>query len=259
MTKEERTTSYNEQFVKMAGVPPLKSHYKLVTSCPAGNSVEVQTTLSRYYVTKQINIIKKNISTRARAFVLAVFLVVLVSLSAQENETKETYMYSNITELGIITTSPMGIGIEITTANGVSVDKQHHFGLGIGIGACFHRFGGVFAYMPVFFNYRYYFKPEKTFSPHMNASIGGIALVEGYGIYSSITMGFKTETKGLGYGFRAGNFSFSTGLSFTPVYRKVYVEKKYFDRVSGYMATHSEYKMKWTNLFGIVIKCGFSF
>ena len=203
---------------------------------------------------------------RARALVLTAFLLVLVSLAAQESETgetKKTYAYSNVTEMGIITASPRGVGMEVTTANGVSIYKQHHLGLGLGIGACFHRYGGIFTYMPVFANYRYYFKPEKTFSPHINASLGGMVLDKGYGIYSSLTMGFRVETKGFGYpygfGFAAGNFTFSTGLSCTPVYREVYVEKWDYDPIYGGTITYREYEVKWTNLFGFVIKCGFSF
>jgi len=205
---------------------------------------------------------------RARALVLATFLLVSVSLAAQENETgetKKTYAYSNVTEMGIITASPRGVGIEVTTANGVSIVKQHHLGLGLGIGACFHRYGGVFAYMPVFANYRYYFKPGKTFSPHVNASLGGMVLDKGYGIYSSLTMGFRVETKGFGYlygyglGFGAGNFTFSTGLSYAPVYREVYVERWDYDPIYGGPITYEVPEVKWTNLFGFVIKCGFSF
>jgi hypothetical protein len=162
---------------------------------------------------------------KARVFVLAVFLAVSVFLSAQENEAKESIRYSNITEFGFVVTSPQGVGIEATTVHGFSMNKQHHIGLGFGIGGCFHNsfFGG---YTPVFFNYRLYFRPEKTFSPHVNVSLGGLIATYGYGAYSSITMGF-----------RAGKFSFSSGLSCMPIYDGMW----------------------WSFPFGITLKWGFSF
>ena len=167
----------------------------------------------------------------ARALILAASLLMCVSLFAQENEKKETYTYSNITEFGYAAASFKGVLLEATTVNGVAIDKQHLFGLGVGFGTnVFHTsFENVFVYMPIFLNYRFYFKPEKTFSPHVNVSLGGIAMEEGRGLYSSVTMGFK-----------AGIFSFSSGLSFTPIYYK-------------------EKTKKDVSLFGITLKCGFSF
>jgi len=164
----------------------------------------------------------------ARALILAASLLMCVSLFAQENEKKETYRYANITEFGLLTAGLKGVAPEATTAHGISVNKQHYFGLGFGIGLCQTRYDES-AYMPIFLNYRFYFKPEKTFSPHVNVSLGGIAMEEGRGLYSSVTMGFK-----------AGIFSFSSGLSFTPIYYK-------------------EKTKKDVSLFGITLKCGFSF
>ena len=157
---------------------------------------------------------------KPRVFVFAAFLLAAsVSLSAQE--TKENIAYSNITEFGFFTTSPKGIAIEATTVQGFSIDKIHHLGLGFGIGGCIYSgFGG--AYMPLFMNYRLYFKPEKSFSPHVNAALGGLITVDGGGVYSALTMGFIS-----------GNFSFSSGVSLM-----------LFD---GDLP------------FGITIKCGFSF
>ena len=165
---------------------------------------------------------------KARALVLAAFLAGFVSLSAQENEAKETIAYSNITEFGFLTMSIKGVSLEATTAHGISFNKQHHLGLGFGIGGCFYRsqFGESFGYMPIFLNYRLYFKPEKKFSPHVNVALGGITLEEGYGVYSSITMGF-----------RAGKFSFSSGLSFMPI-------NEWFG---------------WEYPFGVTLKFGFAF
>jgi len=171
---------------------------------------------------------------KAKALTLAAFLVISISLAAQENE---KIKYSNVTELGYIAVSPKGVMLEVATVNGVAIDKQHHFGLGVGFGTnVFHTsFEKVFVFMPIFFNYRNYFKPERNFSPHLNVSLGGIAMEGGYGFYSSLTMGFRAKA-----------FSFSSGLSFTPMYREV-------------DTYHFVSNLKWTRLFGIVLKCGFTF
>ena len=171
---------------------------------------------------------------RTRAFVLAAFLSATVTLSAQENE---KIKYSNITEFGMITASPMGIGGEGTTVQGIAIDKQHLLGLGVGIGLNSH-FHYLAAYMPIFVNYRYYFNPNKTFSPHVNASLGGLIVEDGGGIYSSLTAGFK-----------AGYFSFSSGLSFMAVNEKMYGWDYYRPKSYGY----------WSFPFGITLKCGFTF
>ena len=162
---------------------------------------------------------------------VAAFLLAGFSLSAQEDEAKETIRYSNVTEFGFTTASPRGISLEATTAHGISIEKQHCFGLGTGIGVNFlnrnsyNYTNRTTVYMPVFFNYRLYFKPEKTFSPHVNIAVGGLVLEEGTGIYSSIAMGFK-----------AGSFSFSSGLSFMPFCTD-----------------------EWYYPFGMTLKVGFSF
>jgi len=109
-------------------------------------------------------------------------------------------------------------------------------GLGFGIGGCimFDSYWGdeeECAYTPIFVNYRYYFNPGKSFSPHINAALGGLIATDGGGIYSAITMGFL-----------AGKFSFSSGFSFLFV-----TEKDWYGDLVGYFP------------LGITIKCGFSF
>ena len=172
----------------------------------------------------------------ARVFLAAAFLTVSFSLIAQENETKENISYSNITEFGFITASPKSVGLEATTVHGISFDKVHHLGLGIGIGGSFGY--NNTGYMPVFVNYRCYFKPNNSFSPHVNISVGGFVPDDGFGIYSSITMGF-----------RAGKFSFSSGMSFTPYQTESY----YYGWDWGWS------QKTWYFPFGITLKCGFSF
>ena len=164
-----------------------------------------------------------------------VFLFVSVCLSAQENE---SISYSNVTEFGLITASPKGVGLEATTAHGIAFDKTHLLGFGVGIGINWHSQNNT-AYMPIFVNYRCYFKPNSNFSPHVNVAVGALIPRDGMGIYSSVTMGF-----------RAGKFSFSSGLSYTPM-----------QGVGRYSVFYDPYwkPKSWYHPFGITLKWGFAF
>jgi len=166
-----------------------------------------------------------------------------LALSAQENGT-DKISYSNITEFGLIATSPIGISFEATTVHGFAIMKKHHFGFGVGIGGTVHRDyrNGMGAYMPLFVNYRCYFKPDKNFSPHVNAALGGLIINDGYGIYSSVTAGFK-----------AGKFSFSSGFSFFAVQR----DEQWYIYDSWTSSWYSE--KNWYFPFGITLKWGFAF
>jgi hypothetical protein len=195
---------------------------------------------------------------RATAFVFSALLFATVSLSAQE---KETITYSNITEFGFMATSPRGLTFEATTVNGFALNKQHHVGLGLGMGFIYHTSPSSSSYYynddflimhtPVFVNYRYYFKPEKSFSPHINAALGGIMVRDGFGIYSALTMGFK-----------AGKFSFSSGLSFIVLEREERIYNGWWDDWGGYYQSsdsNGKTEKKWYFPFGFTLKCGFSF
>jgi len=174
---------------------------------------------------------------KAKAIAFSAFLLVSVSLFSQENETS-AFKYSNITEFGFITTNPQRVAFEGTTVQGFSMNKQHCVGLGIGMGGC----SDIGFYTPIFVNYRYYFSPKKSFSPQVNASLGGVLVEDGEGIYSSLTVGFK-----------AGKFSFSSGFSFMAVYQDYYY---YNDRWGDeYYKPHGS----WEFPLGITIKCGFTF
>ena len=171
---------------------------------------------------------------KSKAFLLAAVLLTSISLSAQEKEIKEDIGYSNITEAGLFAAGPWGMNIEATTIHGFSLNKQHHFGLGFGIGNCIMfdmPFGKGGIYMPVFANYRYYFYPKKSFSPHVNASLGGLIMENGSGMYSALAMGIKS-----------GHFSLSSGFSFTMMVQP-----------DGW----GEYEAYFT--WGLVLKCGFTF
>jgi len=201
----------------------------------------------------------------------SVFLLASVSLFAQDDEAKETFTYANITEFGLFTTSPKGVAFEATTTHGFAMNKKHLFGLGIGIGVSSYLNYSSYSYSnspayvrsysshssfytPVFLNHRVYFSPHKTFSPHVNTSVGGVLVENGGGIYSALTVGF-----------RAGKFSFSSGLSFMAICRgETWIESiNVYDPTNPYYPySYNEIERKetvWLYPFGITIKCGFSF
>ncbi|MDR2410686.1 MAG: hypothetical protein LBE13_21600 [Bacteroidales bacterium] len=184
---------------------------------------------------------------KVKVFLSSMFLwASIVILFAQEQGHKKNIDYSNISEVGFVTTSPRGIAFEATTVNGFSINKKHHIGLGVGFGGSFYEtyYTGT-AYTPVFINYRFYFKPENKFSPHVNISAGGLLVKDGEGLCSSFTAGFK-----------AGKFSFSSGISFMAIYRgeKVTKEDCYYSYRYSYKTTVSQ----WHFPFGITVKCGFT-
>ena len=190
---------------------------------------------------------------KSRIFFFLLSFSVSVALFAQENEIKEKISYSNLTEFGPILLSPQGSSFEATTVQGIALNKKHLFGLGVGIGGIF--INGAMIGMPIFFNYRYYFKPDKTFSPHLNAALGSIMLKDSWGTYSSVTAGF-----------RVGKFTLSSGLSFLALriekrwYEDIYVPEPDCDYGDYYYIYTIEHKTnKWHFPLGISIKWGFAF
>ena len=184
----------------------------------------------------------------ATAWCLCVF-----SFTHAQKDTSN-YRYANITEAGIFAASPRGIGLEVTTVNGIAINKHHVIGIGFGIGASFHRtysdynyyyYGNERGYTPIFANYRYYFKPDNRFCPHITGALGGVVMSHGGGLYTAVSAGF-----------RVNKFSFSSGISFMPVRRMSYFYPDY-----GYFFEYDYRKSvyKWHYPFGFMIKCGFSF
>ena len=188
---------------------------------------------------------------KVKVVVFSVFLLATVSLFGQENESKkesnEAIKYSNITEFGFFATSPRSLGYEATTVNGFSIDQKHCFGIGLGFGYIW-GFSGDYFYLhtPVYVNYRLYFSPEKSFSPHLNIALGGVMITEGAGIYSALTMGFKAK-----------RFSFSSGFSFMAIEEKR--ETTVYEHTDWNSHTYRKEIKEWQYPFGIVLKCGFTF
>ena len=169
-----------------------------------------------------------------------------VALFAQEDELKTKFAYSSITEFGFMTASPRGFSFEATTTHGFSLDKKHHLGIGIGIGI---NQNGKYSsspivYMPIFANYRVYFKPNKSFSPHFNLALGGFMLKKGGGAYSSACIGFKV-----------GKFTLSQGLSFFALQK----EEVWHEYAYPYSYVVERREMKWYFPVGLTFKWGFTF
>ena len=183
---------------------------------------------------------------KSRAFVFAALLLATVSLSAQDSENKESIAYSNITEFGFVAASPRGFAWEGTTVNGFSIDKRHCLGLGLGFGYLLQTGDDEFfsTHTPVFLNYRVYFRPEKPFSPHVNIAMGGVIVRDGGGLYSALTMGFKSK-----------KFTFSSGFSFMAIKG----EKDVYGYDDWEYYHHLKTVPAWYYPFGIVLKCGFTF
>ena len=179
-----------------------------------------------------------------------------VALFAQEDELKTKFAYSSITEFGLMTTSPRGFSFEATTTHGFSLDKKHHLGIGIGIGYNYNNkyySGPIIFYMPIFANYRVYFKPDKSFSPHFNLALGGFMLKKGGGAYSSACIGFKV-----------GKFTLSQGLSFFALQKEevwgetIWISDPYW--AGEFYSTYQERReMKWYFPVGLTFKWGFTF
>lgn len=182
-----------------------------------------------------------------------IFLILLfatiISVSAQEDSSPKKFSFSNITEFGFPATGSQGVTFEATTVYGFAINRQHCIGIGFGFGLSTKISAGysLFSnglYTPIYFNYRVYFKPEKTFSPHINFATGGIFVNNGKGSLVSIASGFK-----------ARKFSLSSGLSFMAINREreVYDACYYEDYSYPYI-----YK-EWIYLFGVTLKVGVTF
>ena len=200
---------------------------------------------------------------KVKVFIIT-FLSVSISLLAQESrenqESKENQdnvkiAYSNITEFGFATASFKSFAFEGTTVHGLSLQKQHHLGLGFGIGFsfCSDYQSSATGYTPLFVNYRYYFFSGRKRSPHVNVSLGGVAVKDGGGIYSSLSMGY-----------RSGKFSFSSGLSFMAICREDeehHYYEPYYDYNNYYNPgiVYTSPRKTWYFPVGITIKLGFSF
>lgn len=177
---------------------------------------------------------------KSKAVLLVIFVFSMMLIQAQNQEEKKV-KYSNITEWGLLgSPSERFIALEGTTVNGFAIGGHNlGIGLGLGLGGDLDDEPGV--YCPIFINYRYYFNPLKSFTPHINVALGGMSRVEAMGIYSTLTTGFRSH-----------KFSFSSGFFFQAYESEIWD----YDQYGIYYNTN---KKEWRYPWGIMIKVGFSF
>ncbi|MDD3280679.1 MAG: hypothetical protein PHC83_03820 [Bacteroidales bacterium] len=178
---------------------------------------------------------------KLKAVLVVIFVFSMMLIQAQNQEDNKV-KYSNITEWGLLgSPSERFIAFEGTTVNGFAIGG-HNLGIGLGLGL-----GGDMdaaepgVYCPIFINYRYYFNPLKSFTPHINVALGGMSRVEAMGIYSTLTTGFRSH-----------KFSFSSGFFFQAYESEIWD----YDQYGIYYNTN---KKEWRYPWGIMIKVGFSF
>jgi len=175
---------------------------------------------------------------KSKAVLIVIFVFSMMLIQAQNQEEKKI-KYSNITEWGLLgSPSERFISFEGTTVNGFAIDG-HNLGIGLGLGLGGDVDDDVNIYCPIFINYRYYFNPLKSFTPHINVAFGGISKERAMGIYSTLTTGFRSR-----------KFSLSSGFFF----QAYETEIQYFNDEGDY-TNKNEWKFPW----GIMIKVGFSF
>jgi hypothetical protein len=106
-------------------------------------------------------------------------------LYAQESSIK----YSFLTE-SAIAFSPTNYTIQQTFVNGLTINKQHTIGLGLGIGEVLDDESSSVISMPIFANYRCNFLSPNR-SPFINVAAGVSLRKESPQLYSTLTAGLQ--------------------------------------------------------------------
>jgi hypothetical protein len=191
-----------------------------------------------------MSLLIKNINhMKTKIMILGMLMTTSLMYLQAQNEKNGNIKYANITEWGFLgSPNERYFSFEGTTVNGFSINGNViGIGFGLGLGADKHIFG---IYCPMFLNYRHYFNYENKFSPHINLALGGVSRVEGLGIYSALTTGFRSH-----------KFSFSSGIFFQ-AYEAEVIQYEY-DK-SGNLAVETSVKEIYFP-WGILLKIGFSF
>ncbi|MDR2011342.1 MAG: hypothetical protein LBQ22_12760 [Bacteroidales bacterium] len=165
-----------------------------------------------------------------------VILIFFCTNSIAQEDKDNNIKYSLSVETGIMG-NPDYFAYEQTIVNGINIKNKHSLGLGIGVGVNWDDA----EYWPLYFNYRYYFKPDKI-SPHVNFSIGALLQEYDQGFFTSITSGFKRYL-----------FSFSSGIFFNYL---PYTRSYAFD-YNGNIYYEIEHKERYS--VGFIMKAGITF
>jgi hypothetical protein len=160
-----------------------------------------------------------------KCFLIIIAAIIMVapflSFGQREEKTEEKtkpvmkISYSFINEYG--TFAGGSIGFTGVFVNGISLNKTHLIGIGMGYEAD-TRAGQS---MPIYVNYRYYFKGKKQFNPLINVGLGTRLTFSkstyysdpwenmyGYSTKLSVEQGFYCTAAG---GFRVKAFTFTSG------------------------------------------------
>jgi len=195
-------------------------------------------------------------------------LLLMTVLRAQEKsevvslQAEPQINYVLIFEGGFTTASPVSICGEFVTMQGISIHKQHFIALASGIAGGFVKQYGNSEdraypfYIPIYAHYRYHLKPEKTFSPIIAASLGGVITynqrMQTTSSQNSLRGGFYSA---IAAGFKAGKFFLLGGINFTPMCT---TEINYRTSTDpwGYPSTSESYSYQWIYPIGICLKLG---
>jgi hypothetical protein len=120
-----------------------------------------------------------------KIIILNIVLIAFFGTYAQESAIK----YSFLTESGI-SFSPKNATLQQTFVNGITINKQHTIGLGLGIGEVIDDESSSIVSMPIFANYRCNFlSPDR--SPFINVAAGVSLHKDSPQLYSTLTAGLQ--------------------------------------------------------------------
>jgi hypothetical protein len=192
-----------------------------------------------------------------KIFLLSLCFFLPFALLAQESEFSANaepappIQYTLLIEGGINTASPVSIMGELVFMHGITIQKKHLLALAFGIGGGYietykdNEWEGHPAYMPIYLTYRYYFYPDKKFTPMLSSSLGGL-------INSSRDKWFGGCYASLSAGFKVKKFYLLGGLDFTPL--KTNVERYSYDPYYSY-----SYQPQWVFPVGLMLHVGITF
>jgi hypothetical protein len=178
------------------------------------------------------------------------------ALLAQESESSvniepvSPIQYTMLLEGGINTASPVSVGGEFVFMHGLTFQKKHLFALAFGIGGGYiesyqdENWTDRPFYMPFYFTYRYYFRPDKKFTPMVSSALGGLINYSDKQLFGGCYASFCT-------GFKVRKFYLLGGLNFTSM--QSYVES-YYD-----CSTYTRTQVQWIFPVGLMLHVGIAF
>jgi hypothetical protein len=212
----------------------------------------------------------------AKIFLLSLCFFLPFALLSQESESFENaektppIQYTLLLEGGINTASPVSVAGEFVFMHGITIHKKHLLALAFGIGGGYiesykdDEWTNNPFYMPIYFTYRYYFSPDKKFTPMLSSSLGGLVNYQRNSIYGYNNYVYA-ENKWFGgcyaslsAGFRVKKFYLLGGLNFTPMKSNIRQGGVYpMDYPYPYYGSY--YKNQWIFPVGLTLHIGITF